>query len=1134
MRYVAFFFLLLLSLYFLLVKPYLITKRIYYDLRGVSLSFSPFSLRIGQAYLYLPLKGNYLFLRLSDFAVSYDRYPSLTLHEGALTIVETSGGKEKGKEPPALLIPEFLKDMHLCIERFLFTRAGKNTLSVLVTDLNLKERVLRGRAEILSGDTEVLVNVERVRLLEKVVSVESLSVVSESFSFRLRGSLKEGEVVAHFSLEGGLRAIDTPQVYVAPVKIAGEGRADYGGLRATLEAHTEVVQIKGRKRFSDVSASGELSLTFGKELRLYGSISNPVVEADYDLLLMPRRHLSLQVRRFPVDSELLGVDPFVLSWVRGSLELDLDEGDLSLLATTDGLSADAFNFGSTELFLEYNYNELEGTLDVAVRSPAELYMHGDLKGADFESLLDLRDLLFVSEGVSGFLSCSGALNYVGGVSVRGGGSLEDVYYMDIYLGELGFKLNLEGDRVLLSYAGEGIRGEVRGSLKSGLISATDLKGFRRSVRGYNLLVEDGKVELSLQRESLALALFIRKAYVLNGSLKVPLEGSLKLRKGKELSGSFYLKSRDAELGGRVFHESALLSGEISDLKVLGRYGIEKTLEGVYSLDLRDLSLTSSGSVKRTPLEANFRFEGTPRRGVLEVIARLKTTSDSPRLHLRASYEGKSFKVKLSPFDYRYRVAEVSVGGAEVEGNLDGGKVRLGDLTLSVLGKEALVIKQREGSFSLREGALRLSLSSSGALVGETELAYHRDGGLLVHSSGNVDLDFLSFFIASPVGGKVKGKLGYELSYEGGKLALELKNRGRVVTFSKYFAFPMDAWVELRALGKNLSAFITVWKDDSGLSANVGSTDLRNYYVYLVSRELPVAYRSPSFALRMNLSSEGWVDISDLSKVKLRLDALLSGELQIRELKGGGGKGGGTERGGSEVELDVRFDTQKPIRVSLPEGYLYVKVRGWVGGNAQNPEYAVSVEFLSGELTYFGRRFFVRGGSLSLLKEKEVEEKKIDIALVNPSEEMSIFINLRGDLDDPQLVVWSEPPRSTQEILTKLVIGSTAEGIIPVAKTLFRQLGYIGNVRSGLASLLGVDITFSTQTGSQGEIGINVNIRKKIARALSIEYQQSTLKDPRATYYGASLSLPGGTFFYGRVFADNTSELKLRFIRKFDF
>jgi len=192
------------------------------------------------------------------------------------------------------------------------------------------------------------------------------------------------------------------------------------------------------------------------------------------------------------------------------------------------------------------------------------------------------------------------------------------------------------------------------------------------------------------------------------------------------------------------------------------------------------------------------------------------------------------------------------------------------------------------------------------------------------------------------------------------------------------------------------------------------------------------------------------------------------------------------------------------------------------------------ELISGELTYFGRRFLVRRGTVTLVREEGVLQKLIDLSLVNPGRDMNIFISLRGDLNDPQLLVWSEPPTGTREILTKLIIGSTAEGVIPVAQALFKQFGYIGSVRSGLSGLLGVEITLSTQTSPRGDLGLNVNIRKKISRALSVEYQQSTLKNPRATYYGGSLILPAGTSLYGRIFSDNTSEVKLRFIRKFDF
>jgi len=181
--------------------------------------------------------------------------------------------------------------------------------------------------------------------------------------------------------------------------------------------------------------------------------------------------------------------------------------------------------------------------------------------------------------------------------------------------------------------------------------------------------------------------------------------------------------------------------------------------------------------------------------------------------------------------------------------------------------------------------------------------------------------------------------------------------------------------------------------------------------------------------------------------------------------------------------------------------VYTKVRGWIAGDTVDPKYSAKIELLSGELKYFGRTFFVKGGVINLVKEAEGKSTRIDITLVNPSGDINIFLNVMGDME-----------------------------VIPVARALFKQLGYIGDVKSGLASLLGVEISFSTQMGSQGEVGFGINVRKKIARAFSIEYQQSTLKDPRATYYG----LPRGLSFYGRIFSDRTSELKLRFIRKFDF
>ena len=1137
MRYVALLLLLLLSLYFLILKPYMVSRRIHYDLEGLSFGFKPLHLRVKLFYLYLPFEGRYLFINLSNLSFEVRDKPYLSLGEGSAILVESEvvRKKTKGGSPPAFLIPEFLKDVELDVGRFLFTYAGAKNVNVLAEDLSLKERLLKGHLTVDADGLSLKVDVERVELLEQSIRVESLRVSSELFELYLKGLLKEGRPTAVFDIDGRLRELDFPSVRLSPVRLKGSGRADYRRLEVRLKAEMERLELKGRKTFSDLKASGLLELEVGGGLTLRGSLGSPVLEGDYSLELLPRRVLRLKVKRFPVDSELLGIEPFFFTWVGGSLELDMDRRSLLLFASSEGAGVEQLGLNRTDLALKYNYGLGEGSFELALWNPAEIHLSGSLKGGSFRSLVSLKDFLLVQGGLSAFVSYEGSVAREEELAVRGHGELEDVFYRDLFLGKLGYRLSLLGKAISLEYGSDGLKGTLKGTLGGSLLSITEFREFRRELKGYEVTLREGSLEFASSGNSFTVALNLKDASLRKDAMIVSFKGALRLSRRGGLEGSFILSSRGITLGERVFNNVFSLTGRLDSEGVKGSYGVDDWLKGYYSVSFKDTLVRSSGRVRHKLLSADYIFEGNPDKGFLKADLDTSFGGEVVKTELQARYFKEGYELTLSPFLYRYRVSEFKFGGLKVRGNLEGGRIELGDASLLILGRPVVSVRQKEGIFSIKEGSVSLSFTSSGALIGNTELLYDKKGGVSLHSEGRVNLDSLSFFIATPVGGKAGGLLTYDLSYRGGDLSLNLKNEGRVVTFSRYFAYPMDAWIELRALGRSLSAFLTLWRGESGMSANVGSNDLRNYYVYVVSRDLPVAYRTQNFSLKVDVSSEGWVNVSDLSKVSLSLDMLLSGEVEVLKPPGGGGKRREPGKGAAvEVELDVRFDTLKPIRLTLPEGYVYVKVRGWVGGSVKDPEYAVSVEFLSGELTYFGRRFFVRGGTVDVLKEKELEEKRIDISLVNPSEDMSIFINLRGELEDPQLVVWSEPPRSTQEILTKLVIGSTAEGLIPVAKTLFKQLGYIGNVRSGLASLLGVDITLSTQTGTQGEIGINVNIKKKIAKAFSIEYQQSTLKDPRATYYGGSIKLHGGTYFYGRIFADNTSEIKLRFIRKFDF
>ena len=1140
MRYVALFLLLLLSLYFLFLKPLLSSKGVYYDIDRVSLSFEPFSFKVGKAYFYTPISGSYIFIAVEGLKIELGEPIRIELSEGAFTLImgDRKEDKEEKKtqlaqQPP---IPQFLKNLRLRVGKFFITLQGKGNSFVVIENLELRDRKLSTSIDITAGNENINIEVQEVRLLEKQVDISSVTVDSQRFRFKLSGKMEEEELRARFDIEGTIREIDTNALRVSPINIKGKGYADYGGLRADLRASTKEIDIKGRKIFKYIRATGKLRANMEGVIVLEGQAHNREILLDYRTEFGKRNLLLLDIKSFPIDSGLLGLGEPFFAWVKGNLKVDFDRKELRAYGRTEGINTNLIPVGSSEVDFTYDYGRGEGSFEAVVHSPMSFSMHGEFNHSSFKGIMQLKDLLFVGYGFSGFVSYRGSVSYEKSLHVKGKGTLENFYLRDVALGDFYYGVSF-GENLDITYGGNGIKGYLRGTPESGFISISDIKGYALNYRGTELKLEDTSVEVFLKGNRLTLSVELKKGSLKGANFSFPLKGSFSLRRGKKLTGSLSLMVEEGSVGSLEL-KGVHLHGELDDLEVRGEYGAQGLVEGIYTLNLKSLFISTSGVVVRENLSLNYSFEGTPEGGKVKLLAQLKLRDSVQRLRAEVSYNKNRLSARLFPQTFKEGSFELNFGGLSMEGSLREGSIRFYKSSLRILGEPVVELYQEEeGYYNLENMEFRARLLSRGSVRGEAYFDYRKDKGIELLSQGQIDLRALSFFTTTPLGGRAEGFLVYRISYNGNEgLSLDLKNGGKIVTRSLYFTFPMESWIELKALQKSLSAFITLWKGDSGLSANLGSTNLRDFYLYIVSRDMPLSYRGKGFSLNMGVSSEGWVNVRNLKKVSLRIDALLSGEVNIEKIGGKAeDKGRKKEKEeGAEVELDINFDTSSPIRVNLPEGYVYVKVMGWVGGTAEEPQYGIKIEFLSGELTYFGRKFFLRGGTLSFLKEEETQESNIDISLVNPSQELTIFINLRGELSDPDIVVWSEPPRNAQEILTKLIIGSTAEGIIPVAKALFKQLGYLGNIRSGLSSLLGVEINLSTQTGSQGEIGVNVNIRKQIAKALAIEYQQSTLKDPRATYYGGSIKLPGGTSFYGRVFSDNTSEIKLRFIRKFDF
>jgi translocation and assembly module TamB len=209
------------------------------------------------------------------------------------------------------------------------------------------------------------------------------------------------------------------------------------------------------------------------------------------------------------------------------------------------------------------------------------------------------------------------------------------------------------------------------------------------------------------------------------------------------------------------------------------------------------------------------------------------------------------------------------------------------------------------------------------------------------------------------------------------------------------------------------------------------------------------------------------------------------------------------------------------------------LEGYAKGKLENLEYKFRFSLSGGELKYFNKKFYVKSGSFEFDK----KSKNIDLTIASPLPDYVILIDIKGDPEYPKVLLSSEPPRETRKVITDLVFGGgEAQGIISLGDILSTQIPQIGGVIKGVERTLGTELSVSVtpQVGSSGEAGLSARISKDITDRFSLEYQQSTLRDPRESYVGGSAKITGGTSVGGRINSDNSKEVRLRVRGKFNF
>jgi translocation and assembly module TamB len=467
---------------------------------------------------------------------------------------------------------------------------------------------------------------------------------------------------------------------------------------------------------------------------------------------------------------------------------------------------------------------------------------------------------------------------------------------------------------------------------------------------------------------------------------------------------------------------------------------------------------------------------------------------------------------------------VRVGGLRLEEGkifFSGGSVRLNS-------EELLKLSPTEGYFDLKKEGFEIpNIKIYRYAEGNAKISYSKLEGFNLNSEGHINLEKTSALFRSRVQTSLVGNLYYYLNIDKNGVNLVLLSKEPIELRSKYVGLPMRGDAYFYGDGKIFKGSMSFLGNGSSLTAEAEGTD-KELQVKFNANRVPVVYRNEN--LRGNLFLRGaGVIITDYRKVKISSDLSIAGTVEVRSFP----KARQAKREEIPLTIDLKVSSYEPLRVYLPEGYIYSSLEGYAKGKLEDLEYKFRFSLSGGELKYFNKKFYVKSGFFEFDK----KSKNIDLTIASSLPDYVILIDLKGDPEYPKVLLSSEPPRETRKIITDLLLGGgEAQGIISLGDVLSSQIPQIGSLTKGLEKTLGTElnVSVSPQLSNSGEVGVSTKVSKDITDRFSLEYQQSTLRDPKESYVGGGARITGGTSVGGRINSDKSKEVRLRVRGKFNF
>ncbi|MEJ7554245.1 MAG: hypothetical protein WKI48_05815, partial [Aquificaceae bacterium] len=426
------------------------------------------------------------------------------------------------------------------------------------------------------------------------------------------------------------------------------------------------------------------------------------------------------------------------------------------------------------------------------------------------------------------------------------------------------------------------------------------------------------------------------------------------KRGEQLRGSFKGELRDVN-AFQFSYPKGSFEGRVEGQKVFFSFDLKDGLVGRGYYDYKNTSYSLEGSLKHVQgsllVASEYRLNGKGRDLHLEISGDGRYKNYSFPLNASLHIKEGRLEALMRGFILRTGIIFLKVPDVKAYGSTESGSIEVNPLTVGI-GQEMLArVEFQRGEYKGKTLSLRGKMY--GALEGWLDFSYN--GKPRLSSEGMLDIGKLFSVIRSRVLADAECKVSYRLSYTD---SLNLKAGSEKITLrSRYLAVPLSGRLEVIFRDNRLSGFVSlIGNRRTSILANF-TGDNKFAQLSFEVLQLPLLYRNDTIRTSLFISGKGVLS-SDYKNLSIKGDFYTSGVINLQRIKG---RSGETPEEYKRVSLEISLASSEPLRVNLPEGFVYTDVSAKIKGTLYEPDYVVNTYLRGGALTYFEREFYVKRG-----------------------------------------------------------------------------------------------------------------------------------------------------------------------------